>query len=236
MHSIMLMNAKGGSGKSTLATTLAAYYAEQGKKVVLADYDPQGSCMDWLKVRPKSAKRIHGVHAVSRSVKVTRDTDYLIIDAPGAVHGRAIGRLVKKIDSLIVPVTPSPVDVRAAARFIQELLLVRRVSRLEVRIGLVANRVRPSSSGFESLARFLDRLNIPVAGLISDSDNYIHAAGVGQSIFEMEREGIHRDREEWQHLLDWLDGHPPSLDLVGLGEETEPFDADAVDRLDLEAS
>ncbi len=48
MRTIMLMNAKGGSGKSTLATNLAAYYATQQKSVVLADFDPQGSALEWL--------------------------------------------------------------------------------------------------------------------------------------------------------------------------------------------
>src|SRR5690606_7119572 len=51
MRTIMLMNAKGGCGKSTLATSLASHYANQGLKVALADYDPQGSSMDWLAVR-----------------------------------------------------------------------------------------------------------------------------------------------------------------------------------------
>jgi len=43
MRHIMVLNPKGGCGKSTLATNLASYYAKQGKKVALADYDPQAS-------------------------------------------------------------------------------------------------------------------------------------------------------------------------------------------------
>ena len=48
MRQIMVLNAKGGSGKSTIATNLASYYATQGKDVVLADLDPQGSSLAWL--------------------------------------------------------------------------------------------------------------------------------------------------------------------------------------------
>ncbi|MEO7558429.1 MAG: ParA family protein, partial [Gammaproteobacteria bacterium] len=52
MRSIMVLNAKGGCGKSTLATNLASYYADQGLPTALADFDPQGSSMDWLAERP----------------------------------------------------------------------------------------------------------------------------------------------------------------------------------------
>ena len=44
----MLMNAKGGCGKTTLATNLATWYADDGMKVALADFDPQRSSLDWL--------------------------------------------------------------------------------------------------------------------------------------------------------------------------------------------
>ena len=48
MHHIMVMNSKGGCGKSTIATNLASYYASEGNKVALVDYDPQASALDWL--------------------------------------------------------------------------------------------------------------------------------------------------------------------------------------------
>ena len=38
MRHIMVMNAKGGCGKSTLATNIAAYFANEGFAVALADY------------------------------------------------------------------------------------------------------------------------------------------------------------------------------------------------------
>jgi chromosome partitioning protein len=214
MQTILFMNAKGGSGKSTLATNLAAYYAGEGHMVVLADFDTQGSCMDWLAVRSERYPAIHGVHAATRSLRVPRGTDYLVIDAPGNLHGRAIGRLVKKADTLVMPVTPSPVDIRAATRFIQELLLVRKVSRHETRMAVVANRVRPHGQGYEAMERFLHRLNIPLAASIRDSDNYLRAAGAGASIFEIEGHEVERDREEWQPLLEWLSGKAASLDLL----------------------
>lgn len=207
MHKLMLMNAKGGSGKSTIATNLAAYYAIGGNNVVLADFDTQGSSIDWLRVRPETKAHIHGIHAATKSVKVTRNTDHVIMDAPGAIHGRAIDRLVRKVDTLLIPVTPSPVDIRATTRFIQELLLVKRVSRHNTRVAVVANRVR-SEEAKQSLARFLSHLHIPLIATLSDYDVYMKASGLGTSIFEIEGDEAKDAQEEWKPLLRWLSGAP----------------------------
>jgi chromosome partitioning protein len=64
MRTIMVLNAKGGCGKSTIATNLASYFASvMGKKVVLADYDPQESGLEWLKVRDEKWPHIDGIAA-----------------------------------------------------------------------------------------------------------------------------------------------------------------------------
>ena len=65
MRAILVLNAKGGSGKTTMATNLAGYYAQQGAKVVLADFDPQGSSVDWLRQRP-AAQRAQQLAAVRK--------------------------------------------------------------------------------------------------------------------------------------------------------------------------
>ena len=62
-NTTLVINPKGGSGKTTLATNLASYFAVNGIPATLMDYDPQGSTMNWLRVRPAHARRINGANA-----------------------------------------------------------------------------------------------------------------------------------------------------------------------------
>ena len=118
MRSILLLNAKGGCGKTTMATNIAAYYAMKGKNVVLADFDPQGSSMDWLDARPADRPPIRGLAAWQSAVRVPKNTEYLIMDSPAAVSGRPLANLVQRADSILIPILPSPIDIRAAEHFI----------------------------------------------------------------------------------------------------------------------
>ena len=81
MRTIMLMNAKGGCGKTTLATNIATWFAEEGHKVALADFDPQGSSLDWLAARREyeGIPEIEGIDATKGPVSRARGTEYLIM-------------------------------------------------------------------------------------------------------------------------------------------------------------
>jgi len=227
MRKIMLLNAKGGCGKSTLATNLASYYAAQGKSVVIADFDRQGSSMEWLEARPQDRPPIRGIAAWREPLRVPRSTDYVIMDVPAGAHGSDLTALVRRAQTVIIPVLPSPTDIRAAAHFIHEALLVGKIVRNETRLAVVANRVRENTSVqntmesvlnrmsisystlntqiYHNLERFLSRLRIPFIATLRESQNYLVADARGLGIFDLNRSQVTRDTEQWEPLLKWLE-------------------------------
>lgn len=211
MRSILLLNAKGGCGKTTLATNIAAYYAQKGKRVVLADFDPQCSSMDWLAARPADRPRIHGLPAWQGRIRVPKNTDYLIIDSPAAVSGRPLANLVQRADSILIPVLPSPIDIRAAEHFIGQLNALRRVLNTQVKLATVANRVRENTLAAGDLDDYLEMIKlpngkkIPYLALLRASQNYIRAAETGLSIFEFSPARTEYDRKSWKRIFRWLD-------------------------------
>ena len=205
MRHILVLNAKGGCGKSTIATNLASYYAwEKEKKVVLADYDPQGSSLAWLEARGEEWPEIAGIAAWKDPVRPPRDTDVVIMDAPARVHGSELTQLVRKAETILFPVLPSPIDMRAAETYVQELQATGRVQRGEAKIGVIANRVRENTIIFAELYNFLRKLNVPYIATLRDTQNYIRAEERGVGIFEMAPSQVWQDTEDWEPLVKWL--------------------------------
>ncbi|MEK7206398.1 MAG: AAA family ATPase [Pseudomonadota bacterium] len=227
MRKIMLLNAKGGCGKSTMATNLASYYASQGKSVVIADFDPQGSSMEWIEARAQDRPPIRGIAAWREPLRVPRSTDYVIMDVPAGSRGAELTALVRRAQTVVIPVLPSPTDIRACAHFIHDLLLVGRVSRDETRLAVVANRVRENTGMqsaveqvlgsikipyttlntqiYHNLERFLSRLKIPFVATLRESNNYLVADARGLGIFDLPSGSAAHDVEQWEPLLKWLE-------------------------------
>jgi chromosome partitioning protein len=204
MRTIMLLNAKGGCGKSTLASNIASYYASEGNQVALVDFDPLRSSLEWLAARPETVPEIVGIDGTEEGMRVPRNMDVAIYDVPAGLRGKELTAMVRRAETLIIPVLPSPIDIRAAAHFIGELLTVGKVSRHQTKLAVVANRVRENTLVYHKLERFLKSLKIPFVTSLRDTQNYIRAEERGLGLFEMAPSLVEKDLEQWQPLLKWL--------------------------------
>ena len=205
MRHIMLLNSKGGCGKSTIATNLASYYAVEEKKVALVDYDPQVSSLDWLARRPQKSAPIAGVEGHKEGMThLARNTEIAIVDAPARSHGKELTYLVRHAETIIVPVLPSSIDMLAASRFLAELKKVGRVARKEVKVAVVANRVREHTLIFEQLDEYLDGMRIPYVAAFREAQNYIRAYTRGLGVFELPEYLAWPEWEQWDPLIKYL--------------------------------
>ncbi len=205
MRTLLVMNSKGGSGKSTLCTNLAAYFTHvEQEKVVLQDFDRQGSSTDWLTVRPENSVAITGQQAWEGASRIPRDTTWVIMDSPAALQGKELQKLVRSAQTILIPVLPSPMDIRAAAKFVQDILLVGKVSSRQVKIGIVANRVREFTLIYQQLEKFLNRLNFDFVARLRDTQNYVRSAERGIGIHEMPPSTVYEDLSDWEPLTKWL--------------------------------
>ena len=210
MRSILVLNPKGGCGKSTMATNIAGYFASQGKRVSLADCDPQQSSADWLAIRPESAAEIKGASVKAGKIDVPRRTEILIIDTPAALHGKKLANYAKISQTIVMPLMPSPMDIRAAEHFIDELFSLRKLINRKIKVATVANRVREDTIAAAKLEDYLEKIKLPSGHklpfitMLRATQNYIKAAERGLSIFEFAPAKTTYDREQWVPLVRWL--------------------------------
>lgn len=113
---ISMVNQKGGVGKTTSSINLGACLAEQGRKVLLVDLDPQG--------------------ALSAGLNVTHDEDQvtvydLMLDNTSSIHAAIKHTNVSGLDMV-----PANIDLSAA-----EIQLVNEVGR-EQTLGRALRPVR----------------------------------------------------------------------------------------------
>ncbi len=217
MNTTLVINAKGGVGKTTITTNLASYFAANGVATAIMDYDPQGSSLHWLKQRPPEVPTIHGANGAQSQTTGLRSmgkyvpptTEQLILDAPGGPSRLLLQEILGRTSSIVIPVAPSVIDIQATANFIKELLLVGGIRHRNIRVAVVANRVRSSTTVYEPLERFVSSLGLSFLARILDSEVYVEAAETGVGIFEMDSEDSVEQCREFMPIIDWIRGIEP---------------------------
>ena len=204
MPVVVVANPKGGVGKSTLATHVAGYWASQGHPVVLGDVDRQQSARLWLGLRPPAAPPIGTWDASADMIaRPPKGSAHAVLDTPAGLHGWRLSDVLKRADKIIVPLQPSVFDIFATREFLDQLATHRRAG--DAQVGIVGMRVDARTRAAEQLHQFVDSLDLPVLGYLRNTQNYIHLAAHGLTLFDLAPGRVARDLEQWQGICTGLD-------------------------------
>ena len=123
MRTIVIASPKGGTGKSTLTGHLAVEAERQGcGPVAIVDTDPQGSLANWWNAREAPTPLFAAVDIAQLHSRLDalhqHGIEVVVIDTPPAFT-QTTHRTLAVADLVVVPVRPSPHDLRAVGTVIE---------------------------------------------------------------------------------------------------------------------
>jgi chromosome partitioning protein len=188
MTIITVAHLKGGAGKTTIAICIAGELSRRNYDVALVDSDPQRSACQWA--QPGNLE--FAVHEIglenitvgnwAREVKAVH-ADIVVIDT--APNERQLGASIALANLILVPCTPSGLDIEATERIIGITKAVRQRRTAPLAVILVPNRVdRRTLEGLQ-LERELRSFGEVVGPPIGSRSAFVRAFATGQSVADM---------------------------------------------------
>jgi chromosome partitioning protein len=200
----VIANPKGGVGKSTLSTNVAGYFASKGFATMLGDVDKQQSAKLWLGLRPPAARSIATWDVDAKHIaKPPKGVSHVVLDTPAGISGERLAAALKVATKVVVPLQPSVFDIFATRSFLDELLRSKYMGQFQ--IGIVGMRVDGRTIAADKLQEFVATLRLPVLGMLRDTQNYVHLAARGLTLFDVACGRVERDLEQWAPICHWLD-------------------------------
>jgi len=234
---ILIINGKGGCGKTTIATNLAVTYADRGYGTALVDHDSQAASSDWAGLRtparapitlvPKH-QRVNMYQTEAFRDRLPDSVVRVIIDTPSGARERNIDALIKRSDLILVPMLPSPLDVRAGSRFIADLLTHRSFKAKPRPIGVVVNRTQDNNPLQTKLMHSLECLDVPCVATFRDNPLYGRAAEDGRGVIELDApdEQAKQEQQQWQQLMTWIEAQSNGAETRGrMAQQAAPKSA-----------
>ena len=206
MWKILVASSKGGCGKTTIATNLAAHFAQDGKNTVLVDADRQGSSQRWAEKRAGLPGAVLAVSGLRRdwATRIPDDAQRVVVDGPAGIRVNELAELLEEVESLLIPILPSRIDLDASEAFLSDVAGLARVKKGKVTVGLIANRLKPWTTASQQALEDMKKLPFPVIGQLRDTQGYVLVASLGKGIFDYNSEVIRSHQDDWDRILRWL--------------------------------
>jgi chromosome partitioning protein len=204
MPVVVVANPQGGVGKSTVATNIAGYFASRGHPVMLGDADRQQSSRLWLHLRPPEARPIASWEVdKDQLARPPKGITHVVLDTAAGLHGKLFKDTLRIADKVVVPLSPSIFDIYATRVFLDELAQHGKSGRTQV--GIIGTRVDSRTIAADHLHEFVDGLGLPVLGYLRPTQNYVHLAARGLTLWDVAPGKVEKDLEQWQGICRWLD-------------------------------
>lgn len=191
MKTIIVANQKGGSGKSTLTVHLATAAEHCGDgPVVLTDTDPQGSAADWFNQRkiagikePRYANIVLSEIKEKIAAFSNAGAEFLFIDTAPSI-GSVNEELFSLADLILVPLNPTPADLRA---LVKGLPILRKSGNPFL---FVLSRVRANLKNNGGTALALHALGLVLDTRMHERIIYADTFAHGKTALEIEPSGV----------------------------------------------
>ena len=128
----------------------------------------------------------------------------MVLDPPAGLRGKRLDAVLKIADKLLIPLQPSLFDIQATHAFLTELREFPRSHR--IRLGLVGMRVKDHTISQERLQEYAATLKAPMVATLRDTQNYVHLAAHGLTLWDIAPSRVERDLAQWETLLAWVNG------------------------------
>jgi chromosome partitioning protein len=194
-HIIGTVARKGGTGKTTVAIHLAGALSARGYRVALVDTDIQGSALQWagdgrlpfpVQALPVESER--DLEHWGRDVRAL-DADIVVIDSPPH-FGVAMGAVLGVADLVLVPCSPTGLDLMATNETLGVVREVRKTRKGKPRALIVPNRVDIRLSSGQQLPDVLKDIGEPVAQSLGDRAVFSDAFSAGQTVAQFASSSI----------------------------------------------
>jgi chromosome partitioning protein len=201
MQIIGIASQKGGSGKTTLAGHLAVQAEQAGSSpVALIDTDPQGSLSAWWNAREAETPCFARTTAATLKQDVEQlrqlGMKLLFIDTPPAIEA-TIGDVIELCDLVLIPVRPSPHDLRAAGATVE---LVERAGKPLI---FVINAATPRARITNEAVMALSQHGTLAPVILHQRTGFAASMIDGRTVGEIKGEA--RSAEEIASLWDYID-------------------------------
>lgn len=211
-HVVAVLNPKGGAGKTTVSSNLGRCLQLNGKTVLLADSDMQGTLRDWREADKHNIQPpVVGIDRPNLHkdlAKVASSFDFIIVDGAAKLQEMAASS-VKAADVILIPIQPSAADVWGCRNLIDLIKARQEVTEGKPKTSFLINRQIKNTNLASDIVQVLKEFAMPVfKSRTSQRVVYAEVLSAGTTVLDAEPQGAAAQeiKSIYQELMEFIRG------------------------------